>query len=178
LLVEEYRDHHHLTAKVSALETLLEGAIKSVQRISTELRPIMLDVLGLAEAIEWQAKEFQKNTGIACETFIALQDEHFGQDESTTLFRIFQETLTNVIRHSGADHVKVTLDQRNDRIVLIVKDNGRGINREQLAGSQSLGIMGMRERALALGGRMKIFGAPHKGTAVIVSLPTHAPGEG
>jgi signal transduction histidine kinase len=74
--------------------------------------------------------------------------------------------------------VKVSLDQRNDRIVLIVKDNGRGINREQLAGSQSLGIMGMRERALALGGRMKIFGAPHKGTAVIVSLPTHAPGEG
>ncbi|KAF0220858.1 MAG: PAS/PAC sensor signal transduction histidine [Geobacteraceae bacterium] len=171
LLAEEYRDHHILTTKVSALEQMLKGAVITVQRIAAELRPVMLDMLGLAEAIEWQAKEFQKKTGIVCNPVILLQQEHFERDVATAVFRIFQETLTNVIRHSGADRVNVTMEERKDRLVLIVRDNGRGITREQFGNSHSLGIIGMRERAYALGGRVKILGALEKGTVVIAHIP-------
>ncbi len=171
LLAEEYRDHNILTAKVSALEEKLKGAIKTVQRISTELRPVMLDMLGLGEAIQWLAKEFQKSTGIVCNPVILLQQEHFERDVATAVFRIFQETLTNVIRHSEANRVNVTLEERMDRLVLVVRDNGKGITREQIGNSQSLGVMGMKERAYALGGRVRILGAPEKGTAVIAHIP-------
>lgn len=171
LLVEEYSDHRHLTEKISGFERMLEGAIKSVQRISSELRPMMLDTLGLGEAIEWQAKEFQKNTGIICNTSILLENDQFHRDVSTAMFRIFQETLTNVIRHSEADQVDVLLEERKDRLVLVVRDNGKGISRDQLKHADSLGIMGIRERAYALGGRAKIFGTPGKGTTIIAHIP-------
>ena len=179
LLAEEYRDHHRLTARISVFEQMLEGAIKTVQRISSELRPLMLDILGLCEALEWQAGEFQKRTGIACKTSILIQKTEFSQDLQTTLYRIFQEALTNIIRHSGATRVDVTLEKKQSRVVLIIMDNGRGISREQLRpASQSLGITGMKERAYALGGRVKVCGTPLQGTTVIARIPIEPPTEG
>ena len=178
LLAKEYSDHHRLTARISVFEEMLEGAIKSVQRISSELRPLMLDILGLCEVLEWQSREFQKRTGIACKTSILMQKTEFAQDLQTTLFRIFQEALTNIIRHSGATRVDVTLEKKQGRIVLIIMDNGRGISLQQLGSGQSLGITGMKERAYALGGRVKVCGTPLQGTAVIARIPLNPPAEG
>jgi len=177
LLAQEYQDHHALTERITSMEEMLQGAIRSVRQIATELRPMILDTLGLGEAIDWQAREFQKKTGIACKPIINLKSTKFDRDISTALFRIFQETLTNIIRHSGATYVGVTLEERKDRLVLVVQDNGRGITPKQLKNGSSLGIMGMRERAYSLGGRVRIVGAPRKGTVVIAHIPAVLPGE-
>lgn len=175
-LAEQYQDHRHLTGKISEMEQLISGAIRSVQRISSQLRPSILDELGLAEAIAWQAADFQKRTGITCTPDILLLETDFSKDLATAVFRIFQEALTNVIRHSGATSVEVMLEERNGRIVLIVADNGRGITSDQVRDSKSLGITGMRERAYALGGRVRICRSPQQGTAVIAHIPINPPG--
>lgn len=177
LLAEEYRDHQHLTQQIGVFEEMLEDAIKTVQRIVTELRPLMLDTLGLLDALDWQIKEFQKRTGIDCNLGILLQRNDFAPDVATALFRILQETLTNIIRHSEATRVKVTLDEKRDKLILIVRDNGMGITREQNRNGRALGIMGMQERAYALGGRVKIFGVPAKGTVVIAHIPVSPSGD-
>ncbi|WP_306533773.1 ATP-binding protein [Geobacter sp.] len=175
-LAEEYRDHQHLVKKITDMELLIAGAISTVQRISTQLRPSILDELGLAEAIEWQAREFEKRTGIGCSHDILLLETNFSRDLATAVFRIFQEALTNVIRHSGATRVRVSLEERNDRLVLIVTDNGRGITAEQVRDNGSLGITGMRERAFALGGRVRICRSLQAGTVVIVHIPINSSG--
>lgn len=177
LLAKEYQDHQTLTARIASMEEMLQGAIRSVRQIATELRPMILDTLGLGEAIDWQAREFQKKTGIACKPVVILKSNKFDRNISTALFRIFQETLTNIIRHSNATYVSVTLEERKDRLVLVVQDNGRGITPEQLKNGNSLGIMGMRERAYSLGGRIRIVGAPRKGTVLIAHIPVVLPGE-
>ena len=177
-LAEEYRDHGNLIGKIGGMEELISGAIKTVQRISTRLRPAILDELGLAEAIDWQAAEFRKRTGIACTPEILLLETNYSRDVATAVFRIFQEALTNVMRHAGASTVEVTLAERNGRIILIVRDNGRGVTREQMRDSASLGITGMRERAYALGGRVRFCSSPRRGTAVIAHIPIDAPGGG
>jgi signal transduction histidine kinase len=142
------------------------------------LRPGILDHLGLAAALEWQANEFQTRTGIKCDVHANLRHPGLHPDLNTAFFRIFQETLTNIIRHAGATHVTVHLKQRDGRIVLEVKDNGRGISKEEISNTQSMGLLGMRERAGLLGGDFKISaGAGGKGTKVTVSMPiAHANG--
>jgi signal transduction histidine kinase len=145
-----------------------------VRRIATELRPGILDHLGLTAALEWQANEFQTRTGIKCDVHAQVDDLPLNPDLNTTFFRIFQETLTNVIRHAGATHVVVELKERGDEILMEVKDNGRGISREEIATTKSMGLLGMRERATLLGGEFKIGKIPAgKGTKVTVSIPQH-----
>jgi signal transduction histidine kinase len=171
LMAEEYRDHQKLSAKISDFDQLLREAVKTVQRISADLRPQMLDTLGLGDAMDWQAQEFQKRTGIDCTLKLLLQREHFDPEVATAIFRIFQETLTNVIRHAGATRVLTTLQEKRNRLILIVRDNGRGITPGQSRDSHALGIMGMRERAYALGGRLRIFAAAEQGTIVMARIP-------
>src|SRR5262249_50293949 len=128
--------------------------------------------LGLAAALEWQANEFQNRTGIRCDVRASLRQAMLDQDLSTTFFRIFQETLTNVIRHAGATHVKVTLTQSAGQILLKVSDNGRGITPAEISNSSSMGLLGMRERAALLGGRFQISRLRGgQGTQVTVSIP-------
>jgi signal transduction histidine kinase len=171
-LAEEYHDHRHLTEKITGMEQLLSGTIKTVQRISTQLRPAILDELGLAEAIEWLANEFRSRTGIACTPDILLPANNLNKDVATAVFRICQEALTNVIRHSGATRVAISLETRHGCIVLAVSDNGCGIASEKLRNGQSLGITGMRERAYAMGGRMRICRSSQEGTTVIARIPS------
>jgi PAS domain S-box-containing protein len=149
---------------------LVDGTIQAVRRIATELRPGILDDLGLAAAVEWAAEEFQARTGITCHLSLPDSDIALDRERATALFRIFQETLTNVARHANATEVDVTLDRSNSDLCLEVHDNGKGISKEALSG-QSLGILGMRERALLLGGELTISGAPGKGTTVKVRIP-------
>ncbi len=161
--------------RIRTTRQLADSLIQSIRRISTELRPAVLD-LGLAEAVEWQMQEFQARTGIHCKLRLLTQ-EVFAPDVSTALFRILQETLTNVARHSKATRVEVVKQKQRDRVVLRIHDNGRGFDQEDPALSQSLGLLGMRERAAILGGRVNISSAPGKGTTVTAWIPFPSPKE-
>lgn len=166
------RDCRPLLEKTRSLMSHIDSTIQTVRRISSELRPGVLDHLGLAAALEWQANDFQNRTGIKCEVHTNLRDTLLAQNLSTTLFRIFQETLTNVIRHAGATHVGVQLKRSDNEILLEVKDNGRGISRSEAQNTRSMGLLGMRERAALLGGTFKIGRVSGSGgTRVQVSVP-------
>jgi hypothetical protein len=131
----------------------------------------MLDTLGIAEALDWQSQEFCKRTGINCKTTILLFESAVDPDVATALYRIFQEALTNVQRHSGATAVEAQLVERRKMYCLVVRDNGRGISAAEILSPHSIGLIGIRERVLILCGRMKIFGVPGQGTTLIVRLP-------
>jgi signal transduction histidine kinase len=164
-------DQKHLAEKASLMSGLIERTVRTVQRISSELRPPLLDELGLADALEWQAKEFQKRSAISCEIAVELEGSTIERHVSTALYRIFQEALTNVLRHAGATRVEASLTERGGKVVLMVRDNGRGITREQHGDPLSIGLIGMRERTRMLGGKIKILGEEWKGTAIIVRIP-------
>jgi len=164
-------------SKIDFLGALADGTAGRVRRLCTELRPPILDDLGLPAAIEWQAREFQARTNIQCK--IVQDDGAFDlKDEpATAVFRIFQEILTNVARHAQAARVDVELKAAGEDIILQVADNGRGITQDKLSGGVSLGILGMRERAMLLGGRLTIHGSPDEGTTVTVTIPMNMPGQ-
>jgi signal transduction histidine kinase len=157
--------------KTRSMEGLIDATIRTVQRLSGELRPGLLDDLGLAAAIEWQAEEFQDRTGITCEVAVNLQEASLSRDRVTAIFRIFQETLTNVARHARASRVDVLLDTQGDQIVLEVKDNGRGITDNEIKDPKAFGLIGMRERVLVLNGDCVISGRPGNGTTIVVYVP-------
>ena len=158
------RDGKGIAAQMDAL-------VKTVRRIATDLRPGVLDNLGLAASIEWQAGEFQKRMGIPCTVDAPEQRLPLTRTQKTALFRIFQETLTNIARHAQAQHVHVELATANSGVTLRVTDDGRGIQRAEIARTRSLGLLGMRERAELLGGAFDIRSAPGQGTTVTVSIP-------
>ncbi|MGD0918093.1 MAG: PAS domain S-box protein [Thermodesulfobacteriota bacterium] len=160
-----------LVKKVELMLKLIDTTIQSVRRISTKLRPGVLDDLGLTAAIEWQAQDFQTRTMIQCEFRSNLKEVDLDRDRSTTIFRILQETLTNVARHASATRVNIYLNEAANSLVLIVEDNGRGITEKEILDPKSLGLLGMRERALVFGGEVKISGAPGKGTTVTFKIP-------
>ena len=160
-----------LQSKIKAMSADVDETIHTVRRIATELRPGVLDSIGLAAAIEWQAMEFKERTGIACNVKIEVKEARWDREFSTACFRIFQETLTNVIRHAKATQVDVTLAQVGDELVLTVRDNGRGISEKEIVNTRSIGIIGMRERVSQVGGRVFFFGLPKQGTTVTMRVP-------
>jgi signal transduction histidine kinase len=168
------KDQEALKEKTDSMLVLMDHTIRSVRRISTELRPGVLDDLGLAAAIEWQIHEFQSRTGIKCQLAARLDDIRLDRPRSTALFRIFQETLTNIARHAHASRVRIKLAQTNGDVTLEVRDNGNGIPKTKLADPRSLGILGMRERALLLGGEVIINGTRGRGTTVTARVPVDA----
>ncbi|HEY3755931.1 MAG TPA: response regulator [Opitutaceae bacterium] len=169
-----------LLPKIKEMSAQVDATIQNVRRIATELRPAVLDSLGLIAAIEWQANEFQSRTGIRCEVKIDLKEAIWDQNFSTVCFRIFQETLTNIIRHAQATRVDVRLAESEGQLVLTVRDNGRGISEKEIINTRSIGLIGMKERAAQVGGEVFFFGLPGRGTTVTmrVPLPSAAPPEG
>jgi len=165
------KDQKTLLEKTQAMTKLTDTTIKTVKRVSTELRPGLLDDLGLVAAIEWQAGEFQDRTGITCELTVDPEDFIVDPDRSTAIFRIFQETLTNIARHAKAKRVTASLKEKDGTLELKVKDNGKGITEKQISDPKSFGLIGMRERAISWGGEVKISGIPDKGTTVEVRIP-------
>ena len=168
----------NLSAKNEALGERLESAcglvdatIRSVKRVSADLRPGLLDDLGLGAAIEWLATEFQKHTGIACEATAIEEDVQLSEEGRTALFRVCQEALTNVSRHAQATRVIVRLSRKRQSLTLEVRDNGRGIADQELSDPGAFGILGMRERVRALGGEATISGEANTGTKVVVRIP-------
>jgi PAS domain S-box-containing protein len=157
--------------KVQSMSKLIDAAIQTVRKTATDLRPGILDDLGLTAAIEWQAQEFEKRTGIPCRWNVVPEDIVVDPDRSTALFRILQETLTNVARHAKASQVNIRLMEKDHSLVLDVTDNGTGITENQATDSKSLGLLGIRERVRLLGGNVTFLGEEGKGTEVHVQLP-------
>ncbi len=149
----------------------IDDTIHTVRRIATELRPGVLDSLGLGAAIEWQTMDFQERTGIKCDVKIDVKEAILDREFSTVCFRIFQETLTNIIRHAKASHVEVRLAQVDQELILTVRDNGRGISEKEVIHARSIGLIGMRERVAQVGGEVFFFGLPSRGTTVTMRVP-------
>ena len=170
------RPYRSLLNKTRAMSSDIDTTIRTVRRIATELRPGILDDLGLVAALEWEAQEFQKRTGIQCAVSSELADVLLDQNLNTAFFRIFQETLTNIMRHARASRVEVHLKKWNGSFTLQVKDNGRGISDAEISNTKSVGLLGMRERAAQFGGELTINGIPGKGTTITVVIPVHPPG--
>jgi PAS domain S-box-containing protein len=162
---------HALIERTKRMSQTLDETVHTVRRISAELRPGVLDDLGLAAAIEWQARDFQARSGVSCVIRVPEEDLRLGRDQSTALFRIFQEMLTNVARHAQAAKVWVNLSEEEDVVVLEVEDDGVGISPARLAERRSLGLLGMRERVAVFGGEIELSGVPGQGTAVVVRMP-------
>ncbi len=154
----------------NALEQI-DTAIQTVRRIAADMRPGILDDLGLAAAIEWQAHEFEKRTGIRTKLSASAEALPLDAESGTAAFRIFQEILSNVRRHALASRVVITLRESEGEVVLAVRDNGRSITPEQIASPESLGLISIRELAQARGGQIEITGKPGKGTMVTLRLP-------
>jgi PAS domain S-box-containing protein len=168
---EEWPQRQAVGAKIKDTIRLTDVTISTMRRIAAELRPSILDDLGLVEAIEWQSQQFQTRTGILTHCDCALEDLDVDPEQSTAIFRIFQEALTNVLRHAKATVVEVVMREEDGGFVLMISDNGRGIAEHEKSGKQSLGIMGMRERALLIGAEFEVTGVEGEGTLITLRVP-------
>jgi signal transduction histidine kinase len=160
-----------LVNKLQSLIGLIEVSIQSVRQISSDLRPAVLDHLGLKEAVQWEATKFQARTGIRCRVAWGLKDGLTDRTRQLALFRILQEALTNVVRHAHAGAVRISMRVRGKVLTLTIRDNGRGITKAELSSVESIGLLGMTERARLLGGQVTITGVPGRGTTVTVLVP-------
>jgi len=164
-------DQKALAAKIGSMFDVIDGTIQSVRKIATRLRPEVLDELGLGPAIDWQAKEFQKRSGIRCRLSLPSDALGLDRERSTAAFRVFQELLTNIARHANATRIDVAMQVDSGALVLAVEDNGKGMDESVIFSPKSLGLLGMRERVLPFGGKVEFARAGDQGTRVTVSIP-------
>lgn len=165
------RKRQALQRKIKALSGLVTIMIRSVKRIAIELRPGALNELGLVKTLQSETREFEGHTGIRCRFETNLWKAGFDGLGSVAIFRIVQAALTNVARHADASGAKVILMKQNHDLIVTVSDNGKGIPKKQVSSHHSLGIIGMRERALALDGKLTLTGSKSKGTTLRVRIP-------
>ncbi len=161
--------------KLDAMHLLLDGTVAAARRISADLRPLMLDDLGLTAAAEWLAESFKGRTGIPVELVLGAGDLDLPDPYATAIFRVLQESLTNVAKHAEATRVEVTIERSASDVLLTVSDNGRGFSLDAPPGAGSFGLIGLRERALLVGGTVSIDSAPGRGTRVELRVPPPAP---
>jgi PAS domain S-box-containing protein len=164
-------DAQALKSKVRSMSALIDETVQTVRRIASDLRPGILDDLGIVAALQWQAQEFRKRSGLHCKMTCRSPEIPLDKERATALFRVCQEALTNVARHARATEVEIRLGTKAKAVVLEVRDNGQGITAEEMTNPKSLGLMGMRERVLLLGGTCDIGGDSKKGTKVTVTVP-------
>ena len=164
-------DQREIKEKTQSMGRLIDATVKTVRRIAVGLRPEVLDDMGLVAAIGWQTRDFQKRTGIRCKVDLPENVGKFRHEVATAVFRIYQEILTNVVRHSKATRVEVSLAQVQDNLLLEVRDNGVGMPAAEPGGKRSLGLLGMQERALLFGGSVAFDSQPGKGTYVTLTIP-------
>ncbi len=166
--------------KMDAMSGIIDEGLKNLHMVTAELRPVILDDFGLIAAIEWQMEEFRNHSGIECrlekDTVATELIPRLSKDKATALFRIFQEILTNIMRHAQADLIIIRLHAQGDGVVLEVQDNGRGITESQIEDPASYGLLGMRERLYPWDGHISFEGRPGLGTRVTVRLPSSPQG--
>ncbi|MEP0845938.1 MAG: PAS domain S-box protein [Phycisphaerae bacterium] len=158
-------------ARIESMCELLRSTLSSLRAICADLRPAVLDDFGLIAAMEWQAREFQQRTQIACRLRRPARLPALPNEQATAIFRILQESLTNVARHARARHVRLALTASSGRVQLEVRDDGIGIGAAEVSGPHAMGLAGMRERAARWGGRLRVSGRPGSGTRVVVTMP-------
>lgn len=163
-------DQDSIREKLQSMVTLINETIETVHNVSEDLRPGILDDFGLAAAIEWQAEEFQKRTGVECRTSLPPDEFDLSKEKSTNLFRIVQESLTNIIRHANATEVEIKLSENEGILVLEIQDNGKGISDAAITNPRSFGLIGIKERVHSLGGEVNIVGTPNEGTWIMVKI--------
>jgi signal transduction histidine kinase len=161
----------NILERIATMISLIDETVKTVRRISSELRPGILDDLGLVPAIEWQCQEFEKRTGISSKCHAGLTDQNIDKNLATNIFRVYQEALTNVARHAQATLVETNLTQDDGIINLTIKDNGVGFDTEEIKNKMSLGLVGMRERAMLFNGELTINSKKGKGTTIVLKAP-------
>ncbi|HEY7532340.1 MAG TPA: PAS domain-containing protein [Nitrospiraceae bacterium] len=157
--------------KIRSMGTEVDTTIAEVQRLASELRPGLLDDLGLVAAIEWQCQDFERRSGIRCFCEASFDEIKISPSRATAAFRICQEALINVARHAKATFVRVLVKESGDDVLIEIQDNGQGIPAEKVNEAGSLGLLGMKERSMAIGGRLEIAGWPGKGTTVTLRFP-------
>jgi PAS domain S-box-containing protein len=172
------KDRPAVAERVQSIIVRIDGAMDTVRRIATDLRPSVLDDLGLVAAVEWQAQEFERSTGITTQLEVLATHSVLDDVCATTAFRILQETLTNVTRHARATRVKIALRVSDHELTLEVRDNGRGISEGEITSPRSLGLVGIRERAIACRGELLIQGLRKQGTTVSLRIPLPPAGGG
>ncbi|MFH1321168.1 MAG: PAS domain S-box protein [Bacteroidota bacterium] len=161
-----------LSAKTKSMLKHVDLTIQAVRRISTHLRPVILDDMGIIPAIEWLAEDLQKRTKIKCELNMIAEEAFLDDvDIATSIFRIIQEAFTNIIRHANAAKVTLSLKKVLNKLVLKISDNGKGITKSQILNTKSYGLLGMRERVIGLGGQVSVKGKKGKGTVIKVQIP-------
>jgi signal transduction histidine kinase len=153
------------------MDTLLDATVAATRRISSDLRPMMLDDLGLVPAAEWLAQNFTQRTGIRCHLSIKDPDLELQDPFATALYRVMQESLTNVAKHAQASNVEVALSRNATEVILSVRDDGRGFSSQQPRKPDSYGLLGLRERVHIVGGTVQINSAPGEGTFIEVRIP-------
>lgn len=164
-------DQQVLKDKIDSSLKLIDDSVDAVQKLTSKLRPTLLDELGIAAAIEWQIQDFKERTGIDFEISLPKDEPELEKDKLTAIFRIFQEALTNVARHANATKIFVTMNEFKNNLILEIKDNGKGITQSQVNSPKSLGVLGMKERALVFGGAVIIKSSMKSGTTVRVEIP-------
>jgi PAS domain S-box-containing protein len=157
--------------KMNDLMKVIDHTVKTVRKISSDLRPSLLDDLGLVAALEWHSQEFEKRSGIQTSFVAAVPELEIEPAVATAMFRIFQETLTNVARHADATRIEATLAEDNEKLVMRIRDNGRGFSKSEIGNKRTLGILGMQERAAIMEGEYSIDSSPGEGTIVEVKVP-------
>lgn len=170
-LMKEEKIINESRNKVQEILDMIGDIIESVKRISYEMRPSILDHLGLIPTIEWQTEEFQRYTGIQCEVDIAIDNEQIDRNIAISLFRIFQEAMSNIANHSKATWVYINMYSGGDYIEFSIIDNGIGINEAEISDPESYGIIGIHERVRALNGEMDIRGIEGRGTTLKIRIP-------
>jgi signal transduction histidine kinase len=165
------KERRALAAKAASILRLIDDTIQSVHRIAAGLRPAVSDQLGLAAAIEWQAKDFRRRSGIRCKVSLPADIPVLDQERTTAMFRVCQELLTNVARHAGATRVEIELRVDSGRLALSVEDNGKGIADSLVVGPKTLGFLGMRERLRLVGGGIEIEQGRVSGARVNAFVP-------
>ncbi|HEY7317146.1 MAG TPA: sensor histidine kinase [Candidatus Binatia bacterium] len=165
------KDRNLFLEKLSSMSALIDSTLARVHTIVTELRPVVLDKIGLVAAIEWQTNEFQDRSGIVCETHLPTEEIPLDSERSTAVFRIFQEALTNVARHAGATKLVIDLRREAESVILTVRDDGKGVDEKAIFAHTSMGLLGMRERALSFAGTAEVSRLAQGGTLVRVTIP-------
>jgi signal transduction histidine kinase len=163
-------DKSSLRKDTQMMLLLVDNTIQTVKNIAMDLRPPILDDLGLHEAIQWQGQEFERRTGINFISEVSFKNIELDIERSTAIFRIFQETLTNILRHAKAKNINVLMHEKDAMVTVQIKDDGIGITSDQISDNKSLGLLGMRERARAWKGDVSIQGAHDQGTTVTINI--------
>jgi len=170
MMRESFFPREKIEEKIRAMNAEVDTTIAEVQRLAAELRPGVLDDLGLVAAIEWQCQDFERRSGIRCLCEASFDEIKISPSRATAAFRICQEALVNVARHAKATFVRVLVKENGDGVLIEIQDNGQGIPAEKVNDAASLGLLGMKERSMAIGGRLEIAGWPGKGTTVTLRL--------